>query len=308
VNHARFGKQDVWNPVFIILGWTLYGVFFAAQNYVQQSYLGKNANWQNNLATWLICAYSWALLTPLILVLATRFPPTLKNWRRCLMVHVPAAVTLSFFQLALYLIVWQSIYGPKPGGPFEQYKNLVVEEFHAGILIYISILAINFVRVFLSKSLEDSRIPRMNGIPAEKSDDDQILSSTNGNGVDTKPFAGFPLYVTRILVKENGRIIFVKPNDIDWINSEGNYVKLHTRARRYLVRETMNAMEQKLNPSAFVRIRRSTIVRVEQITELRPAFNGGFKVVLKDGTILDASRRYRKILETILKFKVHGRV
>lgn len=300
---ARFGKQDFWNPVFIILGWTAYGVFFASQSYLQQANLGQSLKWRNPFVPWLICAYSWALLTPLILVLAARFPLTLKKWRRGLMVHVPASFARSFFQLALYLLVWQLLFGPKPGGQFEQYKTLVVEEFHAGILIYWSIVAISFVRRFLLKP-QDSRSFLVDGIPAENSDDDKVCASGTGSSAAAK-LLGSPLNASRISVKENGRIIFVKPNDIDWIKSEGNYVKLHTRVKPYLIRETMNAMEQKLDRRAFVRIRRSTIVRAEQIIELHRAFNGGFKVILKDGTILHASRRYRKNIESILKLKIH---
>ena len=57
-----------------LLGWTVYGLFFAIQSYFRQAYFGYNADFQKNLVIWLTCAYSWASLTPLILVLARRFP------------------------------------------------------------------------------------------------------------------------------------------------------------------------------------------------------------------------------------------
>ncbi|HEV2835728.1 MAG TPA: LytTR family DNA-binding domain-containing protein [Pyrinomonadaceae bacterium] len=90
-------------------------------------------------------------------------------------------------------------------------------------------------------------------------------------------------------------------DDIAWIASEGNYVSLHSKGKSYLLRETMNGMEEKLDPAAFVRLRRSTIVRIDQIQELHPASQGEFEVVLKDGTTLSSSRRYRKNLQTALK-------
>ena len=89
--------------------------------------------------------------------------------------------------------------------------------------------------------------------------------------------------------------------DVEWITSEGNYVSLHSKAKAYLLRETMDRIEKKLDPDAFVRLRRSTIVRIDQIQELHPTSQGEFEVILKDGTRLSSSRRYRKNLQTALK-------
>jgi two-component system LytT family response regulator len=110
------------------------------------------------------------------------------------------------------------------------------------------------------------------------------------------------VYLDRIAVKDAGRITLVDVNEIDWISSEGNYVQLHAKGKTHLLRETMDGIERKLNPQKFLRLRRSTIVRVEEIKELTPLFNGEFELVLKNGTKLSSSRRYRKNLETILKF------
>jgi two-component system LytT family response regulator len=63
----------------------------------------------------------------------------------------------------------------------------------------------------------------------------------------------------------------------------------------------MDGIEKKLNPQKFLRLRRSAIVRIEQIKELQPLFNGEFEVVLKNGTRLTSSRRYRKNLDALLK-------
>lgn len=108
-------------------------------------------------------------------------------------------------------------------------------------------------------------------------------------------------YLTRIAVNNNERITFLKTDEIDWIRSQGNYIELYSKGARFLVRETMSGIEKKLDPKEFLRIRRSTIVRVENIKELHTLFNGEFAVVLKDGTELNTSRRYRKNLEPLLK-------
>jgi len=106
----------------------------------------------------------------------------------------------------------------------------------------------------------------------------------------------------RIAIKENGRVLFVQVDEIIWISSEGNYVQLHTASVTHLLRETMDGIERKLDPHKFLRLRRSTIARIEQIKELQPLFNGEYAISLKDGTRLTSSRRYRKNLESLLHF------
>jgi two-component system LytT family response regulator len=108
-------------------------------------------------------------------------------------------------------------------------------------------------------------------------------------------------YLSRVSIKINGRIVLLNVGDVDWITSEGNYVSLHSKGKSYLLRETMDRIEKKLDPTAFVRLRRSTIVRINQIKELHPASKGEFEVVLNDGTKLSSTRRYRKNLQTVLK-------
>jgi hypothetical protein len=296
----NFYQRNLFGPALIFLGWTLYGLFFASQAYIQQAFIGKNATWQNNLGRWLICAYLWALLTPLILVLAAGFPFARRGWLSALPVHLVASAALSLFQLALYSFVHQLIFGPRQGSWFDRYQGLVVEEVHAGILIYFSILAVSYVRHRFFTPTLDFRFSHADKAFLKHSQYDQIRSSKgSGNGVIARPA---PLaYVSRIPVKENGRIIVVNARDIDWINSEGNYVKVHTAGKRYMIRETMNSIERKLDPTVFVRIRRSTIVRVEQISELRPTVNGEFDVVLKSGASVSSSRRYRQNLDFLLK-------
>ncbi len=106
--------------------------------------------------------------------------------------------------------------------------------------------------------------------------------------------AGAPL--ERILVKREDRSFFVATAEIDWIEAADNYVKLHTRGGSYLVRGTLAGLESRLDRSRFVRISRSAIVNLERIAELRPWSHGDRIAVLRDGTELTLSRRYRKRL------------
>jgi two-component system LytT family response regulator len=103
----------------------------------------------------------------------------------------------------------------------------------------------------------------------------------------------------RLAVKTSGRVIFVKLEDIDYIESAHNYVELHVDKQSHLLRETLNSIEARLPAEKFVRISRSTIVNIEKIKELQPLFYGEYAVTLHNGTRLTLSRRYRDKLERL---------
>ena len=104
----------------------------------------------------------------------------------------------------------------------------------------------------------------------------------------------------RFVVKSGGRVFFLKNDEIDWIEAAGNYVRVHVGKDSHLLRETMNAIQKKLNPALFIRIHRSTFVNIEKIKELQPWFHGEYVVILRDGTQLTMSRSYRNNLPELL--------
>ena len=95
------------------------------------------------------------------------------------------------------------------------------------------------------------------------------------------------------MLRSGGRVTFMSVEDIDWIEAEGDYVRLHAGGNSHLLRETMKRLEQQLDPALFVRTHRSTIVNLDRIVELRPLFSGEYLVLLKDGTRLTLSKSYR---------------
>jgi two-component system LytT family response regulator len=107
-------------------------------------------------------------------------------------------------------------------------------------------------------------------------------------------------YVSQFAVRTGVRIEIVLVEDVEWVGSAGDYAELHTRGRDYLVRETLNAMEQKLDPSQFLRIHRSRIVRLRCIRELRSIGNREYVAKLVDGTEHRSSRTYADRLESWL--------
>ena len=104
----------------------------------------------------------------------------------------------------------------------------------------------------------------------------------------------------RLVVKTAGRVVFLKIDDIDWVDAAGNYVKIHLANESHMLRETMGRLEERLDPSKFLRIHRSTIVNIERIKELQQQFHGDYLVVLKGGQRLTLSRSYREKIQELL--------
>ncbi|HLL13480.1 MAG TPA: LytTR family DNA-binding domain-containing protein [Pyrinomonadaceae bacterium] len=107
-----------------------------------------------------------------------------------------------------------------------------------------------------------------------------------------------PRHLERLMIKSAGRVFFLRAEELDWIEAEGNYLRVHVGRESHLLRETMNRLASKLDPDKFLRIHRSTLVNIERIKELQPLFSGDYVVILRDGKQLTLSRSYRdKMLE-----------
>jgi two-component system LytT family response regulator len=102
----------------------------------------------------------------------------------------------------------------------------------------------------------------------------------------------------RIVIKADGEIVCLKPAEIDWAESAGNYVCLHVGAATHILRETITSLETRLGHRQFLRVHRSTLVNVDRIKTLRPSLYGDYSILLRDGTKLTLSRGFR---ENVLK-------
>ena len=105
-------------------------------------------------------------------------------------------------------------------------------------------------------------------------------------GDDARP------YLARFIVRTGSRIAVVQADDTEWIGGAGDYVELHAGGRTHLLRETLNALEQRLDPAKFMRIHRSRIVRADSIVELKSIDNREYQVKLSDGSEHRSSRSY----------------
>jgi two-component system LytT family response regulator len=100
-------------------------------------------------------------------------------------------------------------------------------------------------------------------------------------------------FLKRLTIKLTGHTILLPIDEIDWIESYGNYLKVHAGRESHLIRGTMQSLEAKLDPETFVRVHRSAIVNLEKIKEIHPRSNGDQDLILQNGQQLMLSRKYR---------------
>jgi two-component system LytT family response regulator len=103
-------------------------------------------------------------------------------------------------------------------------------------------------------------------------------------------------FVSRIAVKEAGRVILVRADDIDWVEAADYCAKLHVRERTYVIRESLKSLAARLDPAHFFAVSRSAIVNLDRVREIQSFARGSQIVVLSNGTRVTLSRSRREAL------------
>ena len=106
---------------------------------------------------------------------------------------------------------------------------------------------------------------------------------------------------TRLLVRRGRRMMFIATKDVDWLDAQGNYVRLHIAGQSHLLRGTMTSLESRLDPATFVRIHRSAIVNVDRIAHIEPYLHGEFTITMRDGNRLTTSAGHSHRLREMLR-------
>jgi hypothetical protein len=127
-----------------------------------------------------------------------------------------------------------------------------------------------------------------------------------GASAASVPLQQAPGYATQFAIRAGSRIQVVYERQVLWISGARDYAELHTSTGTFLLRETMQSLQQRLDPSRFVRIHRSRFVRWDQIIELTRHDNGEYQVKLLDGTVHRSSRTYASTLENWLRVGISG--
>jgi two-component system LytT family response regulator len=108
-------------------------------------------------------------------------------------------------------------------------------------------------------------------------------------------------YPERLVVRVGTKIVFVRVADVDWIEAEANYVRVHSSGRSFLLRETLTHLAGRLPPERFLRIHRSTVVNIDRIKEIHPMFKGTYHIRLHDGTELSSTLTYRDAIHELIE-------
>lgn len=120
----------------------------------------------------------------------------------------------------------------------------------------------------------------------------RVREQLRARSADKRP-AEAPTRPERLAFRADGRIVFLRPDEIRWAEADDNYVTLHLAEGRLLLRETLTAIETRLGSGSFIRINRSAVIHAGQLKELKPGLHGDYEVVLRDGTVLPLSRSLR---------------
>ena len=148
---------------------------------------------------------------------------------------------------------------------------------------------------YLLKPFDDERFAR--AIARAKS----LIASTNhGAAAPAAPRPSLAGGRTRLLLAERGKVVVLTMRDIEFVQAAAKYVKIYAAGRCYSFRQALGQLENRLDPACFVRVHRSTLVNVEHITEMHPLFHGDYELILRRGTRLTLSRRYRERLAPFL--------
>jgi two-component system LytT family response regulator len=162
-----------------------------------------------------------------------------------------------------------------------------------------AVLAFDFDAVdYLLKPFDDERFRKA----AERARAAVLAERARQRGPGEAARAGAPRapWAERLLVAEDGKVLFLPAREIEFIQSAGKYVKVFAQGRCHLLRQPLYELESRLDPRHFVRVHRTSIVNVEQIVEMHPLFHGDCELVLRRGTRLPLSRRYRDHFERFL--------
>ena len=103
-----------------------------------------------------------------------------------------------------------------------------------------------------------------------------------------------------LVFKVGSEFVFLQPEEVIWIEAQGNVVKLRVGGQIHLVREALQTLEERLDPARFVRVHRSFLINLRHIRRIVPVFYGDYTIVMSDGTKVRLSRSYRHKLKVLM--------
>jgi two-component system LytT family response regulator len=231
-----------------------------------------------------VAALLGAIATAIPALLTRKLPLTGDGWARRALIHAAGACALAFVLVVLscFLAAWFREGAWLPSA----------DEVHAQLMG--NWLLLTYAVGALTAVLHVVGRPRT--VPARATA--QAPAQVPAIAAPHMPGLAAPLL--HVPVKTRGETQVVDLACVAWIETQGNYLALHTQAGSQLVRETLSAFERKLDPARFIRIHRRVIVAIDRIAGMTPAGNGDALVSLVDGQELRVSRSYREALKARL--------
>lgn len=216
-------------------------------------------------------------LIPAVLWVDRRFPIGADSWRRAVRWHLLATVPYSLIHVVSMVGLRQLMYAAAGSEyDFGNWPRELWYEYLKDVRTYTFTLSVVYLYRFILLRLQGEA---------------RLL---------TAPESGPPIESVdrpeRFLVKKVGAEFLIAARDIEWLEAAENYVNLHVRGRVYPLRSTMTAIQDRLDPQRFVRVHRSYIVNLDFLVQIEPTEAGDAQLLLKDGTRISCSRRYRQSL------------
>jgi hypothetical protein len=241
--------------------WTVLGLVSSAQIHFAHLRIATNPyTWPQALLAGLSFWYLWGALSPVVAWLARRFQVDRANFGRHFFIHLGASLDLAL----LHLVVTVWVQAPS------SFAQKLVDDF---ALYFLWNVVVYWAMLGIVHALDYHRDLEVHRAQAAK----------------TPP-------LERLVVADDGRSLFVRAADVEWIEAARNYVRLHAGPRSYVVRTTLAALEAQLDRERFRRTGRSALVNVDRVREVQPWFHGDAIVILESGARVTLSRRYRSNL------------
>ncbi|HUQ18470.1 MAG TPA: LytTR family DNA-binding domain-containing protein, partial [Gemmatimonadaceae bacterium] len=113
---------------------------------------------------------------------------------------------------------------------------------------------------------------------------------------------------SELIARDRGKVLKIAVTEIDWLQAEDNYVRIHANGSSHLIRRTIASLERDLDRDVFLRIHRSAIVNIQRARELRRSLRGGYTIVLTSGEKLRVSRAHRRRVADLFRTNTRGKV
>ena len=217
-------------------------------------------------------------LVPVVIAYERRFPLRYEQWRRSLPAHVFGTVAYCVIHVVGMVALRKLAYDMNGlSYDFGNWPRELFYEYLKDWQTYASLLTIIYVYRFV--------LLRLQG--------EARLLDPPEDGTELEPVER----PERFLVKKLGKEFLIAAAEVEFLQASGNYVNLHLHSRDYPLRSTMASIEPRMDPNKFVRVHRSYMVNLDFIKEIEPLDTGDARILMKDGSMIPCSRRYRAALK-----------